>query len=72
MRTKILKDGFIWLEMGRDEAESLFRLDVEIYKLYDDGSESLVETMMDIIKHDGAFGIEVGYIQELEAQWKNL
>ena len=59
-----LSDGFIWEIINYEEAPALFLRGEEIYKLYDDESEGLVESLDDL--HDAInkginLGIEVGF-----------
>lgn len=66
MKTKVTKDGFIWLVVKRDTAIALFENeDTEIYKLYEDDSESVIDNLMDFQQNDGEFGIELGNIKDL-------
>jgi hypothetical protein len=59
-------DNFVWL-LVTDKAKKVFASKLfEVYVLFDDGSESLCETMGDVNKalkmgHD--LGIEVGFVQ---------
>ena len=65
MKTKICKDGFIWLIIDMDIAKALWQTNkVEIYQLYDDDSESLVEDLNDV-REDCELGIEVCFINQL-------
>lgn len=58
---RITKDGFLWLVVSRSEAKGIFfDKEREVYKLYDDGSEGLVESYEDIRRHGDCFGVEVG------------
>lgn len=66
---KITKDNFIWKIITNEQAEALFNTDcIEIYRLYEDGSEALIDHVHQI---DDAFSdcdllaLEVGhYIQD--------
>lgn len=65
---KIIKDGFVWKLLTAEEAEKLWDLDIfEIYKLYDDDSEGLIETKEQLEEALGCgcqLGIEVGKLPE--------
>lgn len=53
--------GYTWAEMlplTQERAEELFKEDVAIYQLYEDGSETLIEDMKDLQAHEGMFGVE--------------
>lgn len=39
MRTKVTKDGFVWLVISKEAAYQLFSSDIEVFRLYDDDSE---------------------------------
>ena len=65
MKIKITKDGFIWLIIDMDIAKALWQTNkVEIYQLYDDDSESLVEDLNGV-RGDCELGIEVCFINQL-------
>lgn len=58
---RITKDGFLWLIVSKSEAKGIFfDKNREVYKLYDDGSEGLVESYEDIRRHNSSFGVEIG------------
>lgn len=64
---KVTDDGFVWKLIDKDKAKKILMLSLfELYVLYNDGSESLIETLGDL---DDAFnngdkvGIEVGRIR---------
>ncbi|MGL5690438.1 MAG: hypothetical protein ACRDD8_06405 [Bacteroidales bacterium] len=64
---KMCKDGFVWKIITHEQAIDLFIncKSMQVFCLYDDDSESLVETKDDLDKHisgHGKFGIEVGFI----------
>lgn len=65
MRTKVTKDGFVWLIISKEAAYQLFSSDIEVFKLYDDDSEGACDNANDIRSHSGEFGIEVGFIKDL-------
>ena len=66
MRTKITKDGFIWLVVQKNTAIALFKNeDAEVYRLYADDSEGLIENLADFSEHDGEFGVKLGFVKDL-------
>ena len=65
MKTKVTKDGFVWLVISKEAAYQLFSSDIELFRLYDDDSEGACENANDIRFHNGEFGIEVGFIKDL-------
>lgn len=65
MRTKVTKDGFVWLVISKEAAYQLFSSDIEAFRLYDDDSEGVCDNANDIRSHSGEFGIEVGFIKDL-------
>lgn len=72
MKTKVTKDGFVWLLFKREEAEYIFALDIaDIYCLFDDDSESIIECPRDFDKSD-TYGIEVGFLKDLNERWEKL
>lgn len=53
--------GYTWAEMlplTQARALELFDHDLIIYKLYEDGSETMIEDRAEVLKHDGMFGVE--------------
>jgi hypothetical protein len=58
-------NGFVWLVVT-DKAEELYFSDLfELYALYDDGSESLIESFEHLtteLDNRIEIGVEVGYI----------
>ena len=58
-------DGFVWLVVT-DKAEEIYFSDLfELYALYDDGSESLIESFEHLateIANGTNIGIECGFI----------
>ena len=53
--------GYSWEEMlplTQERAAELFSDDVTVYRLYADGSETVIENMEDLQGHKGMFGIE--------------
>lgn len=65
MRTKVTKDGFVWLVISKEAAYQMFSSDIEVFKLYEDDSEASCENENDIRFHSEEFGIEVGFIKDL-------
>ena len=45
-------------EISSEMAKYLFHSDTEVYKLYPDGTESVVEEADEINTHEGIFGVE--------------
>lgn len=71
MGTIITKeDGFVWLILSREQAEILWDK-MEVYCLYDDDSEGLIEYPEDL-EHSDIYGIEVGFLKDLNKQYDNL
>lgn len=64
MKTKVCKDGFVWLVISKEAAYQLFSSDIEVFRLYNDDSEGACDYANDIRFHNGEFGIEVGFIKE--------
>lgn len=62
-KTKLTQDGFLWLLIDRKQAELLYEV-MEVYCLFPDDSESLVEELSDLDK-SANYGIEVGWIKEI-------
>lgn len=59
----VTNDGFAWLVIGRNEASRIFDLGLtEVYRLYDDGSDALIEDKRDLLGHRGRFAIELGNV----------
>lgn len=55
----------MFLVVNRNTARALFLQGEEVYKLYDDGSEGLIESPKELHRHKGQFGIGVGFIKDL-------
>lgn len=72
-KIKICRDGFIWRLISSEDAISLYvNCNTEIYQLYDDETEALVDSFEDLkssAARGGYFGIEVGYFQELAKEY---
>ncbi|GAE14616.1 hypothetical protein ACTMKN_11005 [Bacteroides pyogenes] len=65
-RVKITEDGFVWHVLTEAEAKQALGK-VEVFALYDDDSESLIENEKDIethIRRGGYVGIEVGFMDD--------
>lgn len=53
--------GYTWEEMlplKQEKAMELFKHDILVYLLYNDGSEAIVNDIGEITAHDGLFGVE--------------
>lgn len=57
---KVTEDGFIWKLITPIEAETLYDI-TDVYRLYEDDSESLVEWATEITS-EGVYALEVGYV----------
>ena len=66
MGIKQVSDGFIWKTIDKEEASKLFISGFPVYELLDDESESLIDTLDDLVNSDSCsvFGIEVGRLCE--------
>lgn len=65
-RVKITSDNFVWHVLTEAEAKQALSK-VEVFALYDDDSESLIESEAEIethIRRGGYVGIEVGFIDD--------
>lgn len=62
-----IADNFIWKLVTQEQAEFIFASELfPLYALYDDGSESLIETYDEIkaiFENGNSVGIEVGHIK---------
>ena len=69
MKTKVTKDGFVWLIVPDDLAMEMWKSkDASLYILYDDDSEKLVETDWQIrsaIRDREQIGVEIGFVKDL-------
>lgn len=65
MKVRKTEDGFHWLIVDGQLAVSLFNeANIELYALYDDGSEALIETKEDLESHievSGSIAIALGF-----------
>lgn len=63
---KQCSDGFVWKILSYQEAQLIFKLEIfDIYSLYDDESEILIETSKEleaVIDTGLDVGIEVGHL----------
>lgn len=65
-RVKITSDNFVWHVLTETEAKQALGK-VEVFALYDDDSESLIESEAEIethIRRGGYVGIEVGFVDD--------
>lgn len=68
MKTKITKDGFVWLLLKYSDAKQIFLYtNINVYCLFEDDSESLIESTSDFNKCN-TYGIEVGFLKDLNEQ----
>jgi hypothetical protein len=58
-------DGFIYQQVLSSEVSDLMNMSKEVYELHDDNTESLVDG---IVNESSTYGIEVGFLDELEAK----
>ncbi len=64
-------DGFIFQEVKHTEVLDLMNMNKEVFRLQDDESESLVQ-YSDNIKDTDTYGIEVGFLEDLESSvWES-
>ena len=55
MKTKVTKDGFVWLIVDKDTATAIYKTGTqELYSLYDDDAEGLIESDEDFERDYGA------------------
>jgi len=68
-KTKVFADGFVWLIISNEQARQLWKTEAfSLYTLYDDDSESMIETEEDLensIRRASLIGIEVGFLSQL-------
>lgn len=73
-KTKVLADGFVWLVISNEQAQQLWKTEAfTLYTLYDDDSESMIETEEDLensIRQSRPIGIEVGFLSKLSNSFK--
>lgn len=59
----VCDDGFVFLKIGHDVAKKIVR-DMQVYILYEDGTQSMIDENMYEVEDDSILGIEVGFIDE--------
>jgi hypothetical protein len=59
-------DGFIYQQVSPSAVPDLTNMSKEVYELHEDNSESLVEN--GIVNESSTYGIEVGFLDDLEAK----
>ncbi len=69
MKTKVTKDGFVWLVVDNATAKAIFKKgNIELYRLYNDDSEGAIvddEFLQETFDKGLSIGIEVGFIKDL-------
>jgi len=63
MKTKVTEDGFLWLIVSPEIALKLMKNGTQVYYLYADDSEALIEDVeytSDFERED--LGVEIGFI----------
>lgn len=69
MKTKVTKDGFVWLVVPDDYVMEMWKAKLATsYVLHNDDSETMIETdlqMIYAIRDGKQIGIEVGFIKDL-------
>lgn len=65
MKTRTMNDGYAYLVINHAQAIALFNCGTDIYKLYDDGSESLCESDDDIKEAEHELGVGLGFIDDM-------
>lgn len=65
MKTRTMNDGYVWLVVEKPLALQMFKCNEDVYKLYDDGSESLCEDENEIKLSDAEFGIGLGFVDDM-------
>lgn len=61
----VSKDDFVWLPLTLQQAIVVFSADLfEVYELHDDGVESLLGSLQEIMETENTLAIEVGYIKK--------
>jgi hypothetical protein len=58
---KITQDGFVWKIVERHQAIDMLSQGKELYALYDDESEALIETLVDLYNALNNENIQIGY-----------
>ena len=69
METKVTKDGFVWLIVGRNTAKAIYEKgEHELYVLYNGDAESLIEdenALDRALSSELPIAMEVGFIKDL-------
>lgn len=66
MRIKVCNDGFMWFVLSKEQALALWiEGSTEIYKLYDDETEGMCDSIEDLISHNGDFGLDIGFVKDI-------
>ena len=67
--------GYVWdgmLPLTKERALELLDTDLLLFKLYEDGSDAMLDAKEDILSHDGLFGVERDtWMDYLNAQSQN-
>lgn len=58
-------DGFIFQEVKPSEVMDLIAMDKEVYQLFEDDTESLVQPS-DTIREDSVYGISMDFLEQYE------
>ena len=66
--TAITTGGHIWRLISRDAAEICY-MELDVYKIYEDDSESLCEDELDCLDEECLYGLEVGSLTELQEEY---
>jgi hypothetical protein len=73
---KQCKDGFVWALVSVDTAKTLvYENKTEVYRLYDDDSEGLIEDVSEIDPHasrGGQFGVELHLMKPITKNKKRI
>lgn len=71
---KIMEDGFVWL-IVTDVAEKLYYSNaMQVYRLYDDGTEALINNfreLQDALAAGNDIGVEIAPLQSLTASYNH-
>ena len=59
-------DGFIYQEVKPSEVMDLMAMDKEVYELFDDNTESLVQPG-DTIREDSVYGISMNFLEHYKS-----
>ena len=73
MAIYITKDNFVWLDVTEsDNIEKIFASHEQLYAVYDDDSESLIESMDELVEAISIgvkICIEVGHLPKKKEPW---